>query len=65
MGPPGRIMGARFTCPMSSNSTQFGHFYCAFYVESVCINCGRTVARAPTRKLLKKEEEHDCLVHRS
>jgi hypothetical protein len=46
---------------MEAELLQFGYFYCGFYVEAICVKCGRVVARASTREELKPQEEaHVC-----
>jgi hypothetical protein len=46
---------------MSEDLTTFGHFYSGFYVESICLKCFRTVAKASTRAELEPYEKlHDC-----
>jgi hypothetical protein len=51
---------------MNPDPPVFGHFYCAFYVESICVYCSMSVAKAPTRKELEPEENsHVCSPQKS
>jgi hypothetical protein len=46
---------------MAVDEAQLGHFYCGLFVESICIRCGASVAKAPTRhELTEAEENHRC-----
>jgi hypothetical protein len=47
---------------MRDESFEFGHFYCGFYVESICPNCCLTVAKGATeRDLEPSEKAHVCV----
>jgi hypothetical protein len=46
---------------MAVGEPQFGHFYCGLYVESICIRCDASVAKAATRSgLIDPETTHRC-----
>ena len=46
---------------MRDDRFELGHFYCGFYVESICPNCYLTVAKGATeRDLEQSEKAHVC-----
>ena len=46
---------------MEMHSSDFSHFFCGFFVESICVCCGQVVAREQTKEALEQHElSHGC-----